>query len=110
METKPVRAYEQDHETLQELADSHDTSMAEILTDVLEMVDVDQLQAGNGSNTVGLCPECGTEIPSENVGTGVLSGAVRAQCPAAEQDDDVHQNTFNPGKYEIGELDQYDGS
>jgi len=106
MGTKPVRVQEPDHETLQELADSHDTSMAQVVSEILDVVDVDELQTGDGSNSVGRCPECGAEIPAENVGTGVLTGAVRAQCPAAEQDDDVHPDTFRPGKYKIGELDQ----
>lgn len=105
MGTKPVRVEEPDHETLQELADSHDTSMAQVVSEILEIVDVDELQDRTGTNCVGLCPECGTEIPAENVGTGVLTGSVRAECPAAERNDDVHVDR-RQGKYEIGELDE----
>lgn len=103
MGTKPVRVEESDHETLQDLADSHDTSMAEIVSELLEIVDVDELRNRPGTHAVGRCPECGSEIPAENVSTGVLTGSVRAECPVAERDDDVHEMR---GRYEIEELDE----
>lgn len=103
--TKPVRVEESDHETLQDLADSHDTSMAQIVSELLEIVDVDELRDSAGTHSVGRCPECGSEIPAENVSTGVLTGSVRAKCPVAERDDDVHE-TAPRGRYEIEELDE----
>lgn len=105
MGTKPVRVEEPDHETLQELANSHDTSIAQVVSEILEIVDVDELQDRTGTNCVGLCPECGAQIPAKNVSTGVLTGAVRAECPAAERNDNVHEDQSR-GKYMIEDLDE----
>jgi len=75
------------------------------VSEVLDIVDVDELEASAGSHSVGRCPECGTEIPAENVSTGVLTGQVTAECPNGNRDDDVHENDRR-GRYKIEELDE----
>lgn len=105
MGTTTVRIRERDHEEIRNIAEQADVSIPAVMSEVLERVDLDEIRDETGQQAVGACPECGAEIPAGNVETAVLSGAVRAHCPVAERDDEIHE-TQPRGRYKVTELDE----
>jgi len=105
MGTTTVRIREQDHKEIRNIAEQADATIPAVMSEVLEKVDLDELlEQATGEQAVGICPECGTEIPADSVETAILSGSVIAQCPSAERDDDVHVDQAG-GQYRVTELD-----
>lgn len=105
MDTTTVRIREQDHKEIRDIAEQADATIPAVMSEVLDRVDLDEIRDEAGKQAVGACPECGAEIPAGNVKSAVLSGAVRAHCPVAERDDDVHEEV-RKGQYEVTELDR----
>lgn len=105
MDTTTVRIREQDHEEVRDIAEQANATIPEVMSEVLDRIDLDEIRNEAGKQVVGTCPECGAEIPAGNVKSAVLSGAVRAHCPVAERDDDVHEQN-RKGRYEVTELDE----
>lgn len=103
MDTKTARIPESHHEEISHLAEQANVSIPVMIDEILtEQVDYDEA-AEQIDNIAGICPECGAEIPSQNVKSPVLSTGVRVHCPEAERDDDVHVDQKR-GKYEIEDI------
>jgi len=104
MGTTTARIDEQDYETVRDISEQADVSVPEVLSEVLDRVDLEQILEEAQDGYVGRCPECGAGIPQGNVSSYLLSNRVEAVCPEAERDDDVHVDEPR-GKYNVTDLD-----
>lgn len=107
MGTTTARIEEQDYETVREVSEQANVSVPEVLSEVLDRVDLDEILDETQTGYVGRCPECGAGIPHDNATSYLLSNRVKAQCPEAERDDDVHVEE-RTGEYDVTDLESYD--
>ncbi len=102
MSTKPVRINEESYQELSEFSDEHDLEMPKVVAGILDQVNLDKLEpSSHFTHRVGRCPECDTAVPSSQVHSSMLDGAVYATCPEAEELDSEHESD---GVHRLGTL------
>lgn len=102
MSTKPVRINEESYEELSNFSDKHELEMPKVVAGILEVIDLSEIEPNRHfTHHVGRCPGCNERVPSSQVHSSMLDGAVYATCPKAEEDDAEHEGA---GNYRIGAL------